>query len=209
MRLKPMNLMSIASLTGGFLLSFCLTLPALAEMGTLRGSPGSRINVRSLPSTSASSPSYGIPGDRVDIQRETRGTDGYVWYFVQFPRSKTEGWIRGDLVQPDSGNNNPTQRISFAPGSTSATVSGSVRGYQTRDYVLNARRNQRMMVNLQSNSSFMQIAIINPQGNTMHVGTNWTGVLPSNGDYRVRVGLVRAEAQRDGAGGFRLTVGIR
>jgi len=204
-----MKLKSIASIAGSLLLTLSLALPALAEMGTLRGSPGSRINVRSQPSTSASSPSYGLSGDRVDILRETRGADGYPWYYVEFPRSGVRGWIRGDLVQPDSGNNNPTQRISFAPGASSATVSGSVQGYQTRDYVLNARRNQRMAVNLRSNSSFMQFSVISPQGQTLYVGTNWTGVLPTSGDYLLRVGLVRAEARRNGAGGFKLTVGIR
>ncbi len=199
----------IASIAGSVLLSLCLALPALAEMGTLRGSSGSRINVRSQPSTSASSPSYGIPGDRVNILRETRGADGYAWYYVEFPKSRVRGWVRSDLLQPDSGNNNPTQRISFAPGATSATVNGSVRGYETRDYVLRARRNQRMTVNLRSNSSFMQFAVISPAGETVYVGTNWVGTLSSNGDYSVRVGLVRAEARRNGAGGFKLTVGIQ
>lgn len=204
-----MKLKLVASVVGGLLLTLGFAFPALAEMGTLRGSPGSQINLRSQPSTSAASPSYGIPGDRVTILDETRGADGYTWYYVEFPQSRARGWIRGDLVQVDSGNNNPVQRISFAPGATSATVNGSVRGYETRDYLLNAQRNQRMTVNLRSNSTFMQFAVLNPQGETLYVGTNWTGTLPSNGDYRVRVGLVRAEARRNGAGGFNLTVGIR
>lgn len=193
------------------LMSLCLALPALAqvEMGTLRGTPGSQINVRSQPSTSAPAPSYGIPGDRVQILRSTRGTDGYTWHYIEFSQSKVKGWVRGDLLRLDSGNGNPAQRISFAPGASAATVNGSVRGYETRDYILNARAGQRMSVNLRSNSTFMQVAVLSPQGETLYVGTNWTGSLPSRGDYLVRVGLVRAEARRDGAGGFQLTVGIR
>lgn len=205
---KPLKL--LASGLGAFLFTLALAGPALAEMGTLRGSPGSQINLRSQPSTRASSPSYGIPGDRVNILNETRGTDGYVWYYVEFPQSRARGWVRGDLLQPDSGNNNPAQRLSFAPGASSATVSGSVRGYETRDYLLNARRNQRMTVNLRSNNSFMEFVIFNPRGETIHVGsTSWSGLLPTNGDYKVRVLLVRAEARRNGAGGFNLTVSIR
>lgn len=204
-----MKLKSIPAVAGSLLLTLCFALPALAEMGTLRGSPGSQINVRSQPSTNASSPSYGVPGDRVNILRATRGTDGYTWYYVEFPQSSVRGWIRSDLLLPDSGNNNPPQRVAFAPGATSTTVNGSVRGYETRDYLLNARKNQRMTVNLRSNSSFMQFAVFNPQGETLYVGTNWSGTLPGNGDYLIRVGLVRAEARRNGAGGFKLTVGIR
>ncbi len=195
-------------MTGGLLLTLCLALPALAEMGTLRGTPGSQINLRSQPSTSAPAPSYGVSGDRVQIKNSTRGTDGYVWHYVEFPQSRVRGWVRGDLLLADSGNGNPAMRISFAPGATSATVNGSIRGYETRDYILNAQAGQRMTVNLDSNSSFMQLAVLNPQGDTLYVGTNWTGKLPSKGDYLVRVGLVRAEARRNGAGGFKLTVEI-
>ncbi|MEP0871495.1 SH3 domain-containing protein [Trichocoleus desertorum AS-A10] len=206
-----MKLRSISSMAGGLVLSLCLALPALAqaEMGTLRGTPGSQINVRSQPSTSAPAPSYGIPGDRVQILRSARGTDGYAWHYVEFSKSKVRGWVRNDLLMLDSGNGNPVQRVSFAPGTSAATVNGSVRGYETRDYLLNARAGQRMTVDLRSNTTFMQVAVLSPQGETLYVGTNWTGNLPSNGDYLVRVGLVRAEARRDGAGGFKLNIGVR
>jgi uncharacterized protein YraI len=206
-----MKLKSAPAMAGGLMLSLCLTLPVLAqtEMGTLRGNSGSRINLRSQPSTNAPAPSYGIPGDRVQILRSTRGTDGYTWHYVEFSQSKARGWVRGDLLALDSGNGNPAQRVSFVPGTSAATVNGSVRGYETRDYILNARAGQRMTVDLRSNSTFMQAAVLSPQGETLSVGTNWTGNLPSSGDYLVRVGLVRAEARRDGAGGFKLTVGVR
>jgi uncharacterized protein YraI len=200
----------ISAMAGGLMLSLCMAVSAAAvEMGTLRGTPGSQINVRSQPSTNAPAPSYGIPGDRVQILRSTRGTDGYVWHYIEFSQSKTKGWVRGDLLMLDSGNGNPAQRVSFAPGTSATTVNGSVRGYETRDYILNARAGQRMTADLRSNSTYMQVAVLSPQGETLYVGTNWTGRLPSNGDYLVRVGLVRAEASREGAGGFQLTVGIR
>lgn len=204
-----MNLKFIASMASGLVLSLCLALPALAEMGTLRGSPGGQINVRSQPSTNAPAPSYGLAGDRVQVIKATRGNDGHLWYYVEFPRSKATGWVRGDLLIVDSGNSNPAQRISFAPGATSATVNGWVQGYETRDYLLKAQAGQKMTVNLRSNSSFMEAVVFSPQGETLSVGTNWTGTLPSSGDYKVRVLLVRAEARRNGTGDFRLTIGIR
>jgi Bacterial SH3 domain len=67
--------------------------------GTLTSyNPNSRINVRSQPSTRSYSPHYGVSGDRVRVLRSTRGRDGYDWYYVRFPRSGAEGWVRGDLI---------------------------------------------------------------------------------------------------------------
>ncbi len=185
-------------------------LPAWAEMGTLLGSPGSRINVRSQPSTSASAPHYGIPGDRVTILDQRRMEDNYTWFYVEFPRSRARGWIRGDLIRPDStSSGNTSQRVSFAPGATAATVMGSVQGYQTRDYILNARAGQRMTIRLDGNTTFLQVGMIPPNGEAVIVGSTWSGILPRNGDYILRVGLVRAEARRGGSGNYTLTVTIR
>lgn len=69
-----------------------------AEFGILGGNLGDRINVRSGPSTSASSPHFGVQGDVVQLLKQTRGRDGYTWQFVQFP-SGAQGWVRGDLVK--------------------------------------------------------------------------------------------------------------
>ncbi|MBE9013099.1 SH3 domain-containing protein, partial [Pseudanabaenaceae cyanobacterium LEGE 13415] len=59
--------------------------------------PGSRVNLRSAPSTTASSPSYGLVGYQVVALQQARGDDGRIWYFVEFP-SKATGWVREDFV---------------------------------------------------------------------------------------------------------------
>ncbi len=80
-----------------------MTLPAFARPATLiTQDTGSRINVRSAPSTSASTPHYGLPGDRVEITRSSMARDGYQWFYVQFS-SKAEGWVRGDFVRYTEG----------------------------------------------------------------------------------------------------------
>jgi serine/threonine-protein kinase len=81
----------------GLVLATALT--ALAQPAVLVGKqPGSRVNVRSSPSTSAPSPSYGLVGDRVTVLNTTNTPDGYTWHYVQFP-SGTKGWVRGDFVR--------------------------------------------------------------------------------------------------------------
>jgi serine/threonine-protein kinase len=59
---------------------------------------GSRVNIRSAPSTTASAPSYGLVGDRVVVLEQTLGKDDRTWYFVEFPASKTRGWVREDFM---------------------------------------------------------------------------------------------------------------
>lgn len=61
--------------------------------------PTAQINVRARATTASEIRHYGLVGDRVQILADTRGADGFTWYFVRFPASGAEGWIRGDLVQ--------------------------------------------------------------------------------------------------------------
>jgi uncharacterized protein YgiM (DUF1202 family) len=68
-----------------------------AEYGVLAGKAGDRINVRANPSTSATSPHYGLQGDVVQLLNQKNTNDGYVWHFVQFP-SGAKGWVRSDLI---------------------------------------------------------------------------------------------------------------
>jgi hypothetical protein len=78
--------------------------PALARgISTLRASnPNAQINVRSQPTINSSSPSYGLPGDKVKViqcvqDKDTRGSD-LNWCKVQFVQSKAIGWIRSDFI---------------------------------------------------------------------------------------------------------------
>ena len=41
-----------------------------------------------------------------------------------------------------------TEQVKFKPGSTSAVIEGSIKGYQTVDYVLNVKEGQHMNVSM-------------------------------------------------------------
>ena len=75
---------------------------------TLYTTSGNRILVYEKPSTQSSSPYYGIPGDKVLSLAQSKGDDGYTWYFVLFPTSKVQGWVRHDFVQ---SSNSPSQNV--------------------------------------------------------------------------------------------------
>ncbi len=184
--------------------------PAWAESATLRGQAGDRINIRAQPTTGAEAPHYGVPGDQVEILSRRRTDDNYTWYYVRFPKSKVEGWVRGDLLTVD-GAGSRSQRIKFAAGSAAAVAQGIVRGYDTQDYLLNARAGQTMSLSLTSDNSFAYFVVLNPDGSNLITvpSTTWADKLPASGDYTVRVFLMRAEARRGGEAKFRLQVGIR
>ncbi len=73
-------------------------------------------------------------------------------------------------------------RIRFARGRTSTTVSGTVAGNGSRDYVLGARRGQMMTVRVTSNTGDVHVDI---GGNDMGSGT--TIELRSTDDYIITV----------------------
>jgi hypothetical protein len=98
--LPKFNSVLRVSLLNSFLLSLAIAAPAVAAPAVLSGSePGSRVNVRSGPSTAASTPHYGIVGDRIETLRQTQGNDGYIWYYIRFNQSGAEGWVRSDLIR--------------------------------------------------------------------------------------------------------------
>ncbi len=76
---------------------------AARGISTLKASSATtRINVRSQPTINSSSPSYGLPGDKVKViqcvkDQDTRGSD-LNWCKVQFMQSKAIGWIRSDFI---------------------------------------------------------------------------------------------------------------
>jgi hypothetical protein len=102
-------------------------------------------------------------------------------------------------------------RVQFAPGHASASLSGQVQGYQAIDYVLKANAQQRMTVSLTSERPFLLMGIYAPNGEALCVETcngQWTGMLPHMGDYTIRIGLVRAEARRQGRASYTLKVSL-
>lgn len=112
-----------------------------------------------------------------------------------------------------------TVPIRFRPGASSATVSGSVKGYATVDYVLKANGGQTMSVALKSRSTSLYFNILpgenkgtgealNAEPRPVEV-TNWSGELPGDGEYIIRVYQVRATARRGATAAYSLTVSIK
>ncbi len=87
--------------------------------------------------------------------------------------------------------NGVTQRISFAPGATSAQVSGSVSGTSTDTYLLTAFAGQRMQIQVSSPSGNAYLTVVSPGGSPLARAQNgvqsFDQVLPESGDYTLEV----------------------
>ncbi|WP_088893535.1 SH3 domain-containing protein [Leptolyngbya ohadii] len=189
-------------------LSLATALSALAQTATIQGN---RVNVRRYPSTSAEIQSYASAGDRVEIVQSTNAPDGALWYMVMFPNTGVRGWVRSDLVrlggQPPSSS---TERISFAPGTSGATVGGRVQGTQSKNYLLGASAGQTITTAITGTSPHLQVRVIAPNGVDIYVGSaNWSGVLPISGDYQLQVRMVPEMQQSGASGEYSLTVAVR
>jgi len=103
-----------------------------------------------------------------------------------------------------------TERVHFHKGANSATMQGTLKGYETVDYLLGARKGQSMNVSLSTDNGANYFNIIAPgkADEAMFVGSTsgnqFEGTLPANGDYKVRVYLMRSAARHDEVAKYRL-----
>ncbi len=105
------------------------------------------------------------------------------------------------------------QPVHFEPGASSATLRGTIEGDETVDYVLGARRGQTMSVALKTGHGATSFNVLPPGSDAAIaigsvVGDAWSGALPADGEYRVRVFMMRSAARRNETGSYTLTIAI-
>ena len=104
--------------------------------------------------------------------------------------------------------------VHFAKGSSSATLKGSLKGEQSIDYTLRAKADQNMSVMLKTSNPRNYFNVLPPGSKDVAMfvgsmsGNEWTGSLDADGDYTIRVYLMRSAARRNETANYTLTVGI-
>ncbi|MER2555285.1 MAG: hypothetical protein ABTQ28_18675 [Thauera sp.] len=107
-----------------------------------------------------------------------------------------------------------TQAVHFAKGHSSATIEGSIKGYQTVDYTLRAKAGQNMSATLKTGNGANYFNVLPPgsEDEAIFVGSSggneWTGTLPADGEYKLRVYLMRSAARRNETASYTLTVTV-
>ncbi|MDM0044447.1 hypothetical protein QTH91_08155 [Variovorax dokdonensis] len=111
----------------------------------------------------------------------------------------------------------PSSQLVFKKGSSGTSVVGTLRGrsIETRDYVLAAKAGQIMTVSLATTSSSTSFNVLPPgsSGEAIFVGEltgqrAWTGELPDDGNYVIRVYLNRAAGRQGVSSNYKLIVSL-
>lgn len=103
--------------------------------------------------------------------------------------------------------------VHFKKGASQASLSGQIKGRETIDYVLRAKGGQTMTVALKTSHTALYFNVLPPGSDeaifTGQVGgSHFEGKLAKDGDYTVRVYLVRAAARRAESAKFTLTIKV-
>jgi len=121
------------------------------------------------------------------------------------------------LLQPLAAGAQPApprqERVAFANGASSATIKGQLKGYAAVDYLVHAAAGQTISVSLKvsNRSNYFNVLPPGSADVAMHVGQDggpYTGMLPTDGDYTVRVYLMRNAARRNEISNYELTVAV-
>ena len=119
--------------------------------------------------------------------------------------------IAGSPAMPQRGGKAEPNRIEFKRGTNSTTISDTVRGDEQAEYVLGAKKGQRLIIKLTSvpaKSSVFQL--LGPDNETLGLeydaNYNYSGTLPKTGDYAITV--ARPTASK-GTSRYKLTITVR
>ncbi|MFN4143524.1 hypothetical protein [Aestuariivirga sp.] len=109
------------------------------------------------------------------------------------------------------------ERVSFAEGSSGTQLSGTVKGRDTREYMVGAAAGQHMTVKLTSASASVYFNVFAPgrkpgMDEALFIGDTggdtFDGTLPASGDYLIQVYLYRNAAREGKSASFSLDIGI-
>lgn len=106
-----------------------------------------------------------------------------------------------------------SQRVTFPAGASATQLTGQLKGDQTIDYKLRADAGQTLTVELKGYNPQNYFNVIAAgTDNALFIGSSsgnrFSGLLPSDGDVRVRVYLMRPAARRNETSTYSLKVGI-
>lgn len=113
----------------------------------------------------------------------------------------------------ESNSNQGRKIISFPNGNAETTITGRISGRTHNDYQLRAAAGQRLSVSLDSANRSIYFNLLPPGSRDVAMArgemndNHYTGLLPDDGLYTIRVFLVRAAARRGSAADYTLKVG--
>jgi len=104
------------------------------------------------------------------------------------------------------------ERVQFAKGMSSKTIKGTIKGDQSRLFLVNLRAGQTLAVKLVPSNASTYFNVTAPGAEqAMFIGSTsgntMSEVIPSSGDYRIDLYLMRNAARRGETSNFTITIG--
>ena len=106
------------------------------------------------------------------------------------------------------------ERVQFAKGESAAVIKGRVKGYQFDDDNGRAGAGQTLSVEMKTGNASSYFNILPPGSGdgAMFIGSTtgdrFSGLLPADGDYTLRVYLMRSAARRHEAANYTLSIAV-
>ena len=105
------------------------------------------------------------------------------------------------------------ETVHFQQGKDSTVLKGRLKGYETVDYRLSARAGQTLEVTLKTGNRSNYFNVLQPgEESALFIGStsgdHFSGALPKNGDYSLRVYLMRNAARRNEVANYSLAVKV-
>ena len=103
--------------------------------------------------------------------------------------------------------------VSFAKGTSSQTLKGSIKGDQSRDYIVDARSGRTLTVDFKPSNASAYFNVISPGADSaMFIGSTegnrFSGPLTTSGRHTVQVYLMRNAARRNETANYTITIGV-
>ena len=107
------------------------------------------------------------------------------------------------------------ETVKFGQGSTGTTIKGHIKGHETVDYIVAAKAGQTIAVNFKTSNRMAYFNVLPPGsetalfvGSSDATGEHFSGQLPADGDYTLRVYLMRAAARRNEHAQYTLDISV-
>jgi hypothetical protein len=105
------------------------------------------------------------------------------------------------------------ENVEFQPGKNSVSIKAKIRGDRTVDYRVRVTTGQNLLVTLKASNRMTYFNVLPPDDETaLFVGSSsgdrYSGKLDRDGEYTVRVYLMRAAARRKESTSYTLTIAL-
>lgn len=106
------------------------------------------------------------------------------------------------------------ERVQFADGAPSKAMKGRIKGHATVNYLAAANAGQELRVSLKTSNPSSYFNVTAPGAEAaMFVGSvsghEFAAILPSSGDYKIQVYLMRNAARRNEVANYTLHIGVK